>query len=368
MMTADSYKLGSGHGFLQDFEHEARGSSVRLRNPQATRFDVDQVIDACCGADYDAWSNYLSTMAAVGKGIGGPENAPPLGDFAVYHIPGAPPAAAGPRAVVAVIDTGIQQGPRGDHWLNSVVRNDDNVDQLDLLPDGPDGWLDYQAGHGTFVAGIVQRVAPGAEIRMYRAADSDGFASDADIAELILQAHRDGADIINLSLGTRTADDEPPRLMREAVETVHEEAGRLPDGRYRKVIIAAAGTYGTDGPVWPASLPGVESVAGLTAYLTPAPWSSYGQVRFSTAAEGIHSVFPEGVESPLFDPQPDTFPADAGAIWSGTSFAAPQVAGAVARIVTELRVHPRDAVDLLDQRGKPVPGYGKAMRILQGIG
>ena len=156
--------------------------------------------------------------------------------------------------------------------------------------------------------------------------------------------------------------------MREAIDLVHQEAGTLPDGRLRKVIVAAAGNYGDRGPVWPADFPGVESVAGLTAYLTPASWSSFGTARFSAVAEGIHSVFPEGVESPLFDPQPDTFPADAGAIWSGTSFAAPQIAGAVARIVAEENLSPRDAVDVLDARGKAVSGYGKAMRILQGIG
>jgi hypothetical protein len=31
-------------------------------------------------------------------------------------------------------------------------------------------------------------------------------------------------------------------------------------------------------------------------------------------------------------------------------------------------VEPRAAVDKLDEYGKPVDGYGKAMRILQGIG
>ena len=94
-----------------------------------------------------------------------------------------------------------------------------------MLPAGPDGLLDYQAGHGTFVAGVVQRVAPQAEIRMYRAADSDGFATDHDIAEAILRAHHDGAQIINLSLGGRTVDDQPPPATAEAVATVQRESG-----------------------------------------------------------------------------------------------------------------------------------------------
>ena len=84
-------------------------------------------------------------------------------------------------------------------------------------------------------------------------------------------------------------------------------------------------------------------------------------------AEGIRSTYVPGVESPIFDLAPDTFGADAWALWSGTSFAAPQIAGAVARISYEEGVAPRAAVDKLDQYGKGVDGFGKAMRILQGL-
>jgi hypothetical protein len=31
-------------------------------------------------------------------------------------------------------------------------------------------------------------------------------------------------------------------------------------------------------------------------------------------------------------------------------------------------MEPRDAVDMLDEYGKPVEGFGKAMRILRGLG
>jgi hypothetical protein len=48
-------------------------------------------------------------------------------------------------------------------------------------------------------------------MRVYRAADTDGFATDNDVADAIPRAHDDGAQIINLSLGIRTVDDQPPR-------------------------------------------------------------------------------------------------------------------------------------------------------------
>jgi hypothetical protein len=57
-----------------------------------------------------------------------------------------------------------------------------------------------------------------------------------------------------------------------------------------------------------------------------------------------------------------------GASLSGTSFAAPQTAGAVARIGYEEGLAPRAAVEKLAEFGKEIAGRGRAMRILTGIG
>jgi subtilisin family serine protease len=333
------------------------GAFLRLRQRTVAASLVDRVVDACAVRNVAAGPNYLAALAAVSKGVGGPEPAPTLDT-----PPGGGPAGAGRVVRVAVVDTGLPSDPRTDGWLSEVPRTGDNIDPLDALPAGRDGLLDYQAGHGTFVSGIIRRVAPQAEIRMYRAADSDGFASDHDIAEAILRAHDDGAEIINLSLGGRTADDQAPPATAEAVATVRRESGGA------TVIVAAAGNYGDDTRVWPAALPGVEAVAGLTAYLSPSAWSSYGpDVRFATVGEGIRSTFVPGVESPVFDPDPDVFGENPWAMWSGTSFAAPQIAGAVARISYEEGLEPRAAVDKLDEYGKPIDGFGKAMRVLRGL-
>lgn len=337
---------------------ERRGGIVRLRRPTVYQPDVESTLDEVGSLGAIGWPNYIATMAAVGKGIGGPEPVPGLGEFSQYGH-----KSSGTPARVAVIDTGIPADKRAsDGWLDRIDRTEDNRDYLDLLPCGPDGYLDFQAGHGTFVAGIVERVAPGADIRVYRAADTDGFATDDDIADAMLRAVDDDAQIINLSLGGRTVDDQPPPAMAQAASWIF--ANRPRD---EVVIVAAAGNYGDTSPCWPAALPHVEAVAGLTANLVPSRWSSYGNVRFSTVAEGIRSTFVTGLESPIFDRDPETFPPDAWAIWSGTSFAAPQVTGAIARICQELGLTPREAVDKLDERGKPVAGFGKAMRILEGV-
>jgi subtilisin family serine protease len=150
--------------------------------------------------------------------------------------------------------------------------------------------------------------------------------------------------------------------MAEAIARVLSESGR------RAVIIAAAGNFGDSSAVWPAALDGVEAVAGCTAYLTPSAWSCYGpHVRFSTVAEGIRAGYVPGRESPVFGSPPHYFERDPWVVWSGTSFAAPQIAGAVARISFEQGLEARAAVDRLDEFGKSIMGFGKAVRILQGL-
>jgi subtilisin family serine protease len=365
--AASVRKLFEGYEELSPTIAAKLATHVRMRPTGIAASEVDRKIDQCAAARVAAHPNYLATMAAVSKGIGGPEptpppppTTPPPADIAGAGLAGASPVK------VAVIDTGIGDVSRVDPWLR-VERTADNVDELDVLPSGPDGLLDYSAGHGTFVAGVVQRVAPQAEVRVYRAADTDGFATDDDIAAAILQAYDDGAQVINMSMGIRTTDDTPPPATAAAVATVLADSGGA------TVIVASAGNFGDTSTVFPAALPGVHAVAGLTAHLAPASWSCYGDgIAFSTVAEGIRSTFVTGRESPVFDPSPDIFPQSGNtvpwAMWSGTSFAAPQIAGVVARISYEEGLEPRAAVEKLAEFGKEIAGFGRAMRILKGIG
>ena len=90
-------------------------------------------------------------------------------------------------AKVAIIDTGIadQQVPRTDGLLAGIRRTPQNIDSLTSFPIGDpdtDTYLDFDAGHGTFVAGIVSQVAPDAAISVYRAIDSDGIGSEVAVA------------------------------------------------------------------------------------------------------------------------------------------------------------------------------------------
>ncbi|HEY2308345.1 MAG TPA: hypothetical protein VGI05_20930 [Streptosporangiaceae bacterium] len=55
------------------------------------------------------------------------------------------------------------------------------------------------------------------------------------------------------------------------------------------------------------------------------------------------------------------------AVWSGTSFAAPQITGAIARLYQAPGVTLHSALDQLLQVAVPIPGFGQAVQILKGI-
>jgi subtilisin family serine protease len=179
----------------------------------------------------------------------------------------------------------------------------------------------------------------------------------------MVQAAKDGAQVINLSLGLETDDDEPPIALEAAVEIISERWPHV-------LLVAAAGNFGHDKPCWPAAFKGVTAVGGLDRRLKPAIWSSFGSwVDCSTIGEAVLSTYVEGVEEGPDDPndpndRPDEYPENAWAIWTGTSFAAPQVSGAVAQLAQDRGISPRDALALLLFGLPHLPGFGRRIRIL----
>jgi hypothetical protein len=310
------------------------GRVVRLVGRRITT-EPAEVLRELRGRGLPVSSSYVTPMNPWVKGLSGP--APSAGSRPF------PDDAAGAGVAVAVIDSGIVGVARTDGWLDSVSRQD-NVDP-------PAEVLDAGAGHGTFVAGVLQQVAPGADIRVYRAVDSDGIGSETGVACAMLRAAAEGASILNLSLGTSTVDDEAPVAMSVAMELLAE---RHPD----VLVVAAAGNDGDTRPCWPAALPGVVAVAGLTASGDASTWSNRGGwVTCSSVGEGVVSTFVPGRKAEV------TFGADPWACWTGTSFAAPQVAGLVARH-GDLR--PRAALDRVLAGAPTVPGFGATVRALPG--
>jgi hypothetical protein len=224
--------------------------------------------------------------------------------------------------------------------------------------------IDYGGGHGGFVAGIVEQVSPGSDIACYQAVGTDGFGTEVDVAEAIFLAAKEGAAVVNVSLGVNTVDDEPPVALRAAVEAV----SRLFPGT---LIVASAGNQGEARPMYPAAFKQVVAVGALRDDGQPTSWSNRGfWVDCSTVGVGITSTFVSGVLPTIPNPaDPDVrFGPDPWALWTGTSFAAPQIAGAVARIVqlSDGAMTARQAFEWL-MRGQPtLPGFGHTLRILPG--
>lgn len=140
-------------------------------------------------------------------------------------------------------------------------------------------------------------------------------------------------------------------------------AHRYPD----VLVVAAAGNDGDTRPCWPAAFPEVVAVAGLRPDLSASDWSNRGGwVSCSAVGEGVVSTYVEGHKR-----SPDTgittrFGPDPWACWTGTSFAAPQIAGAVARISAASGCTPRQALSTVLAGARAIPGFGAAVRLLPG--
>ncbi|MET7401924.1 S8/S53 family peptidase [Dactylosporangium sp. NPDC005572] len=175
-------------------------------------------------------------------------------------------------------------------------------------------------GHGLFVTGLIDGLAPGAEVKVRGVLDADGRGDTWSVVKALAAAvDEDHAQVVNLSLGCRTVDGAPPFVLRRAVEELSE----------RVLLVAAAGNRWTDlavaqrsQPTWPATLRGVVAVGAAGADFSPRlPW-----VDYLAPGVDIVSTFLDGVSTEESEGQ--TFHGYAK--WSGTSFAAAHVTGAVA--------------------------------------
>jgi len=234
---------------------------------------------------------------------------------------------------VAILDTGVQ------------VTHPDLADRItgckDFTGNDPvtDGTCDDDNGHGTHVAGIVAAdggtdglgiygMAPQASILAYKVCAANGSCWSDDIAVAIRTAADNGANIINLSLGS----DSVSSLISDAVSYATAKGS---------LVVAAAGN---DGPYpgsldYPAALPEVVAVGAVDSSEKVADWSSRGindttdpytvqegDIEFAAPGVNVESTYPDGY-----------------AILSGTSMASPYVAGLAARYWQFGAAHPAEA-------------------------
>jgi serine protease AprX len=248
---------------------------------------------------------------------------------------------------IAIVDSGIDAS-RADFGGRVVA----SVNLSSLANNSPgDG-----RGHGTFVAGIAAGsgdgyagAAPASKIVSLDVMDDQGMAMTRDViaaADWIL-ANKDkyGIRVANFSLHSSQANSFMYDPLDKAVERLWT-AG--------VVVVAAAGNYGVDGqpsgvPFAPGNDPfvitvGADDIDGSVSTTDDlaAPWSAYGYTldgfaKPDVAAPGRYMVGPVPTASTLVAEKPASVVAPGYIQLSGTSFAAPVVAGGAAQI---LATHP----------------------------
>jgi hypothetical protein len=208
------------------------------------------------------------------------------------------PAGAGKR--IALFDTKVWR-----HAEFHDLKQQNFVEDAAAMGTGP------MAGHGTFGAGLIYRVAPHAELISIPVLDDDGTAEVWDVAQRIagFLPEENTVDLIHMPLGTLTSDGEAPLVLAAAIERL---------ARTGVEIVAAAGNHGDgddpavlhNAPSYPAALPAVTAVGAavrpkVAARFSPdpkvAPWIDVlrpGQLLVST------------------------YLRDRYALWGGSSFAA----------------------------------------------
>jgi subtilisin family serine protease len=277
-----------------------------------------------------------------------PRPAPPLD---------APAAAPGARTVtIAVLDTGLSPHPWYDDQEWYAEQRNEVAEVLDADLDYD---LDAQAGHGTFIAGVLLQQAPTARIRAKRVIGGDGVGDELDVIRaLTWLADWGRAEVVNLSLGCHTYDDRPSPVLAQTVAAL---------GR-RTVVVACAGNSASERPFWPAALKTVIAVAALDGD-DRAWFSNYGWwVDACAPGVDIASSFVrfdgplEGSWQRVTGLDPDEFRGYA--TWSGTSFAAPIVAGVIAGLAAVADLPVAVAADrVIDPAALPaLPDLGVVIR------
>lgn len=252
------------------------------------------------------------------------------------------------HVVVAVIDSGVDyqhEDLAGNIWINGgeIPGNEIDDDGNGFVDDvhGCSVVSDNRShsgdpidlnGHGTHVAGIIAATAYNGlggvglafntQIMAVRAVQYSGTLAIDDIAEGILYAADNGAQVINMSFG----GSHRSQVVEDALAVALSRA----------VLVAAAGNSGAatekapnvpedppDGPFYPAALPWVIGVMATDRDDWYAPWSNYDswvptRIEYETAAPGV-DIF-------------STIPGNRYAAWSGTSMATPIVSGVAALV------------------------------------
>lgn len=229
---------------------------------------------------------------------------------------------------IAVLDTGVDKTHED---LKSQVVGEKN------FTDSPD--TADRVGHGTHVAsiaagtgaasgGALKGVAPGAKVISGKVLDDQGYGTDSAVIAGMEWAVAEGADIVNLSLGSRDFPGVDP--VEAAVDRLSAEKGVL--------FAVAAGnsgagesTVGSPGSADAALTVGaVDGKDVLAEFSSRGPRVGDGAVKPDLTAPGV-GITAAAAPGSRLDTNPGAqHPAPGYLQLNGTSMATPHVAGAAA--------------------------------------
>jgi subtilisin family serine protease len=246
---------------------------------------------------------------------------------AAYGIPGLWKQSKGEGVRVAVVDSGV-----APHFaLKDVV--------VDWRNYSSDPEVYDTLGHGTHVAGIIgaktgvaKGIAPGCSIVSMKVLGHSGMGSAESVARAVASSVDAKVDIVCMSLGSPRADSRLHDAIRHATNN-------------GVIVVCAAGNDG--GAVnYPAAFVETVAVGAVDKEGNVCPFSSRGK-EITVAAPG------QDITS--------TWLADGYATISGTSMAAPFVAGTLALYVSACRKdnRPVDVHKALEETARDVNAPGR---------
>jgi subtilisin family serine protease len=295
-----------------------------------------------------------------------------LWGLAKIKAPDAWSLSTGTGVVVAVLDTGVDATHpdlAASLWTHpGEIPGNGIDDDGNGYIDDVHGWdcveednlpSDFH-GHGSHVAGTIAAtgnnglgvigLAFNARVMPVKGLSNDGLGTSADLAQALVYAADNGADVINNSWGGIGGDS----IIENAVAYAINMGA---------VVVAAAGNYNVDvDTFYPARFPGVIAVSAFDANDQKASFSNFGS-RIDVAAPGVGILSTtQGAYSSM----------------NGTSMAAPHVSGLAALILsvhpeysaTEVREMIRQSADDVSTPGFDAQaGYGRinAWKALQSV-
>lgn len=262
------------------------------------------------------------------------------------------------RPRLAIIDTGYYP-PVAEHWgFARFAAVKDNYEPDDeVYVEGTTTIRPY-GGHGTATAARLLAVSGSDSVTVQvRDCLVGGAVDELTIVEDLERVVRAGVDVVSVQAGLYARAGCSPKAFNAFYRRVLR---RHPD----TVIVVAAGNNGTDAPFWPAAYPWTTAVGALTSGGDArASWTNVGHwVNLYASGENAVVPFPQGRYEYLDGTSAEI--TQGHALWSGTSFSAPVVAGMIARRMVERGVNARIARDIILEEARVAGLAGTGPRVV----